>query len=163
PLAMAVVFAMLPSYLLSRTLVPTLVRYLLPSEAALYRARAGHTESGAGENNRPNPTSDHTEGGARENTRPNPPAVPASRADVIWRIGARVDSLFEKLHVRYHNSLAWALGHRLLACAAFVIFCVVSFALFPFLGRDFFPSVDAGQFRLHVRAPVGTRIEETAL
>src|SRR6266540_4772749 len=146
PLAKAVVFAMLPSYLLSRTLVPTLVRYLLPSEAALYRARAGHTASGDGENNQPNPT-----------------AVPAPRGDVIWRIGARFDRVFEKLHVRYRNSLAWALGHRLLVCAVFVIFCAVSFVLFPFLGRDFFPSVDAGLFRLHVRAPVGTRIEETAL
>jgi multidrug efflux pump subunit AcrB len=146
PLAMAVVFAMLPSYLLSRTLVPTLVRYLLPSEVELYRSRAGHTASGAGENNQPNPT-----------------AVPAPRGDIIWRIGARFDRVFEKLHVRYHHSLAWALGHRLLVCVVFVVFCAGSFVLFPFLGRDFFPLVDAGQFRLHVRAPVGTRIEETAL
>jgi multidrug efflux pump subunit AcrB len=162
PLAMAVVFAMLPSYLLSRTLVPTLVRYLLPSEAALYRARAGQTEGGGGENNRPNPTADHAEGGDGENNRPNPMAA-APRGDVIWRIGARFDRAFEKLHVRYRNSLARALGHRLLALIVFVIFCAVSFALFPFLGRDFFPSVDAGLFRLHARAPVGTRIEETAL
>src|SRR5215475_564998 len=164
PLAMAVVFAMLPSYLLSRTLVPTLVRYLLPSEAALYRARAGHTEDGAGETDRQNPTADHTEGGAGENNRPNPTtAAAAPRGDIIWRIGARFDRVFEKLHVRYRNALALALGHRLLVCAAFVIFCAVSFALFPFLGRDFFSSVDAGLFRLHARAPVGTRIEETAL
>src|SRR5262249_25274953 len=60
PLAMAVVFAMLPSYLLSRTLVPTLVRYLLPSEAALYRARADQTAGGDGENNPPNPPADPT-------------------------------------------------------------------------------------------------------
>src|SRR5262249_5106736 len=146
PLAMAVVFAMIPSYLLSRTLVPTLVRYLLPSEAALYRARTGHTEGGGGENSRPNPT-----------------AVPAPRGAIILRIDARFDRAFEKLHSKYHNSLALALGHRLLVCVAFVIFCAVSFALFPFLGRDFFPSVDAGLFRLHARAPVGTRIEETAL
>jgi len=150
PLAMSVVFAMIPSYLLSRTLVPTLIRYLLPSEAALYRARAGHTESGAGENDLPNPPADHMEGAA-------------PRGDVIWRIGARFDRVFEKLHARYRNSLAWALAHRLLVCVMFVIFCAVSCALFPFLGRDFFPLVDAGQFRLHVRAPAGTRIEETAL
>src|SRR5215468_7664109 len=146
PLAMAVVFAMLPSYLLSRTLVPTLVRYLLPSEVELYRSRAGHTASVAGGNDQP-----------------NPPAAAAPRGDIIWRIGARFDRVFEKLHVRYRDSLALALRHRLLVCAAFVIFCAVSFALFPFLGRDFFPLVDAGQFRLHARAPVGTRIEETAL
>jgi multidrug efflux pump subunit AcrB len=163
PLAMAVVFAMLPSYLLSRTLVPTLVRYLLPSEAALYRARAGQQEGGGGENNQPNPTADQQEGGDGENNRPIPTAAAAPRGDVIWRIGARFDRVFEKAHVRYRNSLAWALGHRLLALIVFVTFCAVSFALFPFLGRDFFPSVDAGQFRLHARAPVGTRIEETAL
>jgi len=163
PLAMAVVFAMLPSYLLSRTLVPTLVRYLLPSEAALYRARAGHTEGGAGETDRQNPAADHADGGAEENNRPNPTAAAAPRGDVIWRVGARFDRVFEKLHVRYRDSLALALRHRLLVCALFVIFCAVSFALFPFLGRDFFPSVDAGLIRLHARAPVGTRIEETAL
>src|SRR5262249_28498312 len=140
PLAMAVVFAMLPSYLLSRTLVPTLVRYLLPSEAALYRARAGHTESGAGENGRPNPTADQTGSGHVENNRQSPPSAAAPRGDIIWRVGARFDSGFEKLHVRYRDSLAWALGHRLLALVVFVIFCAASFALFPFLGRDFFPS-----------------------
>jgi multidrug efflux pump subunit AcrB len=146
PLAMAVVFAMIPSYILSRTLVPTLVRYLLPSEAALYRARA-----------------DHSEGGEGATTETNPPAGGSPRGDIIWRIGARFDRSFEKLHVKYHDSLAWALAHRLLVCVVFVIFCAVSFALFPFLGRDFFPLVDAGQFRLHARAPTGTRIEETAV
>jgi len=145
PLAMAVVFAMLPSYLLSRTLVPTLVRYLLPSEVELYRSRAPQAASGAGENDQPNPT------------------AAAPRGDVIWRIGARFDRVFEKLQVRYRRSLTWALGHRPLVCVLFVVFCAGSFVLFPFLGRDFFPSVDAGQFRLHARAPVGTRIEETAL
>ncbi len=151
PLAMAVVFAMLPSYLLSRTLVPTLVRYLLPSEAALYRARADQTEASR-------TPAERTDPGAEILT-----SAPAPRGDIIWRIGARFDRGFEKRHDRYRNSLAWALGHRLLVCVAFVIFCAVSFALFPFLGRDFFPTVDAGLFRLHVRAPRGTRIEETAL
>src|SRR5262249_36728335 len=106
PLAMAVVFAMLPSYLLSRTLVPTLIRYLLPSEVALYRGRAGRPASGSGETVQTNPT-----------------AGAAPRGDIIWRIGARFDRGFEKLHVRYRHSLAWALGHRFLVCAAFVIFC----------------------------------------
>ncbi len=146
PLAMAVVFAMLPSYLLSRTLVPTLIRYLLPREAELYRSRGGQTE-----------------GEAVENDQQNPAPAPTPRGDIVWRIGERFNSLFEKLHVRYRRALAWALGHSFLVCAMFVIFCAVSFALFPFLGRDFFPDVDAGQFRLHARAPAGTRIEETAL
>src|SRR5262249_37294502 len=88
PLAMAVVFAMLPSYLLSRTLVPTLIRYLLPREVALYRARAGHAEGGAGETDRQNPTADQAGSGGGENDQPNPPAA-APRGDIIWRIGAR--------------------------------------------------------------------------
>ena len=134
PLALAVVLAMLPSYILSRTLVPTLVRYLLPKEVDLYRSRAEGDAAGAG-------------------SKP--------RGDIVWRIGERFNNLFEKLHVRYRGALAWALGHRLIVCVLFVLFCAVSFSLFPFLGRDFFPSVDAGQFRLHVRAPAGTRIEET--
>src|SRR5262245_51648257 len=163
PLAMAVVFAMLPSYLLSRTIVPTLIRYLLPPEVELYRSRAGHAEGGAGENGRPNPSADQAGSGDGENDQPNPPAAAAPRGDIIWRVGERFDRGFDKLHVRYRNSLDWTLGHRIFALVVFVIFCAVSFALFPFLGRDFFPSVDAGQFRLHARAPVGTRIEETAL
>jgi multidrug efflux pump subunit AcrB len=141
-MALAVVLAMLPSYLLSRTLVPTMVRFLLPKEVDLYRSRA---EAEAADN-----TGDS---GAPASSKP--------RGDIVWRIGERFNKLFEKLHVRYRGALAWALGHRLIVCVVFVIFCAVSFSLFPFLGRDFFPSVDAGQFRLHVRAPAGTRIEET--
>jgi multidrug efflux pump subunit AcrB len=145
PLALAVVLAMLPSYILSRTLVPTLVRYLLPKEVELYRSRAekdAATASG--------------EEGSHEDKSDSKP-----RGDIIWRIGERFNNHFEKLHVRYRGALTWALGHRLIVCVLFVVFCAVSFSLFPFLGRDFFPSVDAGQFRLHVRAPAGTRIEET--
>ena len=145
PLALAVVFAMLPSYLLSRTLVPTLIRYLLPKEVELYRSRAEVDAATA-----------NTENGSD-----NGKAASKPRGDIIWRIGERFNHLFEKLHVRYRGALAWSLGHRLIVCVLFAVFCAVSFSLFPFLGRDFFPSVDAGQFRLHVRAPGGTRIEET--
>jgi len=144
PMALAVVLAMLPSYLLSRTLVPTLVRYLLPKEVDLYRAR-GEAEAAA----------------ASGDTAPDSKASPKLRGDIIWRVGERFNKLFEKLHVRYRGALAWALGHRIIVCILFAVFCAVSFSLFPFLGRDFFPAVDAGQFRLHVRAPAGTRIEET--
>jgi multidrug efflux pump subunit AcrB len=145
PLALAVVLAMLPSYILSRTLVPTLVRYLLPKEVDLYRSRA---ESDGASVSKGKDSQDGKSG-----SKP--------RGDIVWRIGERFNNLFEKLHVRYRGGLAWALGHRLIVCVIFVVFCAVSFSLFPFLGRDFFPSVDAGQFRLHVRAPAGTRIEET--
>jgi len=146
PLALAVVLAMLPSYLLSRTLVPTLVRFLLPKEVELYRSRAEDEAARGGEDGSP---------GLKTGSKP--------QGDIVWRLGERFNGLFEKLHTRYHNALAFALNHRLIVCALFVIFCAVSFGLFPFLGRDFFPSVDAGQFRLHVRAPAGTRIEETEL
>jgi multidrug efflux pump subunit AcrB len=141
PMALAVVFAMIPSYLLSRTLVPTMVKYLLPAEARLYKMREGHTAE----------ESEGTTGAQAEKP----------RGDFIWRIGKRFDRLFEKLHEKYHGALSWALGHRKLFILSFVIFCAGSFALFPFVGEDFFPQVDAGQFRLHVQAPPGTRIEET--
>jgi multidrug efflux pump subunit AcrB len=144
PLAMAVVFAMLPSYLLSRTLVPTMIRFMLPKEVELYQRKGAHEATGEVEHQKPT-------------------AGATPRGDIIWRIGERFNRLFEKLHAAYGRSLAWALAHRMVVCAVFVVFCVVSFALFPFLGRDFFPSVDAGQFSLHVRAPAGTRLEETAL
>ena len=137
PLALAVVLAMLPSYLLSRTLVPTLVRFLLPKEVELYRSR----------------TELDTTSDGKENSKPH--------SDIIWRIGERFNHLFEKLHVRYRRALVWALGHRVIVCLVFLVFCALSFCVFPFLGRDFFPEVDAGQFRLHVRAPAGMRIEQT--
>jgi multidrug efflux pump subunit AcrB len=143
PLALAVVFAMLPSYLLSRTLVPTMIRFLLPKEVELYQSK-GAQEAGA----------------ARGQEQTAVSAAP--RGDIIWRIGERFNRLFDKLHTRYGGALAWALAHRLVVCVVFIVFCAVSFALFPFLGRDFFPSVDAGQFSLHVRAPEGTRLEVTA-
>jgi len=139
PLALAVVMAMLPSYFLSRTLVPTMVRFLLPKEVELYRSRAEAEVANA----------DGSQASAK------------LKGDIFWRMGERFNRLFEKVHSRYHNALTWALGHRLIVCVLFIMFSATSFSLFPFLGRDFFPSVDAGQFRLHVRAPPGTRIEET--
>jgi multidrug efflux pump subunit AcrB len=149
PMALAVVLAMLPSYLLSRTLVPTMVRYLLPKEVELYRSTGDRDAPGA-----------NREGGG-ESSSQDGKAASKPRGDIIWRIGERFNHLFEKLHVRYRGALVWALGHRLIVCVLFAVFCLVSFSLFPFLGRDFFPLVDAGQFRLHVRTPAGTRIEET--
>ena len=68
---------------------------------------------------------------------------------------------FESFRERYRNALAWTLSEPLTTVAAFVALIVLSALLFPLLGRDFFPQVDAGQMRLHVRAPPGTRIEKT--
>jgi multidrug efflux pump subunit AcrB len=68
---------------------------------------------------------------------------------------------FERLRLAYHGLLDWALDHRFVAVAALLGFALVSMLLYPWIGQDFFPSVDAGQFRMHVRAPAGTRIEDT--
>jgi multidrug efflux pump subunit AcrB len=131
PLGMAVVFAMLASYLLSRTLVPTMVKFLLASEVEMYQ--------------------DHEQG--------NHEAQPA-KANWIWRIHYRFNDVFEWFRSRYRAALDWALGHAGFALGCFAAFIALSACLIPFIGQDFFPSVDAGTFRLHVRTAPGTRIEE---
>jgi multidrug efflux pump subunit AcrB len=129
PLAMAVAFAMLASYLLSRTLVPTMVLYLLPPEISLYAAEEHGT--------------------------------PATGGGPIWRVHYAFNRLFERLRSAYQGLLGWALDHRLVTVAVMLGFAFGSLLLCPRVGQDFFPAVDAGQFRLHVRAPAGTRVEET--
>jgi multidrug efflux pump subunit AcrB len=124
PLALAVVFAMLASYLLSRTIVPTLVRYLLGAEV--------HDEAGAG-----------------------------ARSSFFGRIHEGFQRQFERLRTAYVGILELALARRGRVFVVFAVIAVSGAALLPFVGRDFFPEVDTGQFRLHVRAPAGTRIEET--
>jgi CzcA family heavy metal efflux pump len=128
PLAMAVVFAMLSSYLLSRTLIPTMVMYLLRDEAKLY----------------------HEDG-----------EFVSATPTLISRVHDGFNRGFERLRERYTGALEWALGSRRTVLYGFLGFCLASFLFLPFVGQDFFPAVDAGQFRLHVRAPAGTRIEET--
>ncbi len=129
PLALAVVLAMMASYLLSRTLVPTMVRYLLAGEAEQYDGAAGVMDSGKG--------------------------------GIFGAIHHGFLGWFEHMRGGYRNLLEAALGHRVLTGVSFFLICVACLALVPFLGQDFFPQVDAGQIRLHVRAPAGTRIEET--
>ena len=86
----------------------------------------------------------------------------ASRNPLV-RMQVRFEESFERFRDRYHGWLERCLNHRRAFLLAFIVGCVISVAgLVPFLGRDFFPSVDAGQFKLHVRARTGTRIEETA-
>ncbi len=123
PMAEAVVFAMLASYLLSRTLVPTLVMYLL----------RGHEEDSH-----------------------RPPS------NVFGRLQARFEDWFGRFRESYRNSLESVMEHRRMFVVGFLAFCLLSGGLVFVLGRDFFPNVDAGQFRLHVRARAGLRIEETA-
>ena len=125
PLAMAVVFAMLTSYFLSRTLVPTMVRLLLAGGAAAHE-----------------------------------PGAPA-REGATARLFAAIDRGFDRLRAAYGHALAAALAHRRVVVAGFLLFAAASLGLFSLIGRDFFPSVDAGLIKLHVRGPPGTRIEET--
>jgi len=125
PLAEAVVFAMLASYLLSRTVVPTMAKYLLRGD----RKEAGDAPSR------------------------NP----------LVRLQKRFEGAFERFRQSYRRMLETCLHHRRIFLIAFFASCLGSLVvLIPWLGRDFFPSVDAGSFKLHMRAPTGMRIEETA-
>jgi len=142
PLAMSVVFAMLASYLLSRTLVPTMVLYLLAPEA---RARHGRD------------TGDTSDGG-----RSAGPGHPVRRS-LFRRLSDSFEGGFRKLTGAYEGALDWALEHKAMVIVVFLAFALASLCLYPFVGRDFFPTVDAGQLRFHVRTPPGTRIEETEI
>jgi multidrug efflux pump subunit AcrB len=123
PLAEAVVFAMLASYLLSRTLVPTMAMYLMKNH---------------------------------EHDAENP------KTSKLGHLQEQFERGFENMRDAYRNLMESVMHHRPAFVTVFLAFCVVSGGLVFFLGRDFFPSVDAGQFRLHVRGRAGLRIEETA-
>ena len=127
PLAEAVIFAMLASYMWSRTIVPTLAMYLLSSEDE-YRA------------------DDHV----------------GEKMGFLRRYQQGFEHAFERFRAGYRSALTAALARPRLFAACFLTFCVLSAGLYFFLGRDFFPSVDAGQIRLHMRARTGLRIEESA-
>ncbi len=129
PLAMAVVFAMLMSYLLSFTLVATMSDFLLKREVGRYRQGE---EAHGGESH-----------------------------GFFWRVHRRFDAGFLRFSRGYNRSLDWCLHHRAVTAAFFLVFFAGSLVLFQFVGQDFFPTVDSGQMRLHVRAPAGTRIEQT--
>jgi len=129
PMAEAVMFAMITSFILSRTLVPTMANYLL-------KAHAPHLD-------------EHGD------------AQPSSNAFV--RFQRRFESRFEHIRHSYRNILEAALLHRKVFVAGFMGFVLLSFALVPFLGRNFFPAVDGGQILMHVRLPVGTRLENSAI
>jgi len=148
PLAMAVIFAMLASYFLSRTVVPTMVKFLLREHM-----EEVHQEGEAhGDKRLPSFT---LQGGFFK-------SLGRYILDVCTFLYDRFESAFEALRDRYTAALTWVLAHRSLAFWVMGGLVVISLCLVPFLGRDFFPAVDAGQFRLHVRAPAGTRLEATA-
>ena len=127
PMAMAVIFAMVCSFILSRTLVPTMANFLLKPHGA------------------------HSHG----------EAPPPSRNPLV-RFQRGFEARFERLRAVYLDLLGLALARRGVFIVCFMAFVLGSFALVPFLGRNFFPTVDSGQILMHVRAPIGTRVEETA-
>ena len=127
PLAEAVIFAMLASYFLSRTVVPTMAKFLLH---------------------------EHDPESEKQKHRSRNPLVRAQLA---------FEYRFEQLRTFYFRVLQLAIAHSTVFLILFFVFTIGSFALlYPWLGQDFFPSVDAGSFKLHLRGPTGTRIEETA-
>jgi multidrug efflux pump subunit AcrB len=128
PLALAVAFAMLMSYFLTRTLVPTMVHYMLRPEVDIY-ARG---EEGLA----------HAKG-------------------FIWHTHHKFNTRFEKMRARYGRVLGWCLHHRARVGGVYALLVLASLGLVFVVGTDFFPYIDSGQLRLHVRAPEGTRIEET--
>jgi len=126
PLALAVIFAMIGSFILSRTLVPTMAMYLLKP---------------------------HDEDHARHRAHSRNPLV---------RFQQGFEKRFERVRSGYGGLLQRALDARKIFAIGFLLCVALSFLLVPFLGRNFFPTVDAGQITLHVRAPIGSRIEDTA-
>jgi multidrug efflux pump subunit AcrB len=229
PLAMAVVFAMLTSYVLSRSLVPTMVHYLLAAEVELYGGELDPTDPHAAralrakEVREHGPTSPVALPDHRRRLRSRgvrlalivtaafvtalvyalahaPAGEPLhdsrgrllalghavrlhprelvgwgllvigtlgllsaiERYNLVWRVHDVFNAQFERFRRFYGGLLAWALRHRPTVVSAFMLLVVVSCGgLFSLIGTDFFPNVDAGQIRLHVRCPPGTRIEET--
>ena len=136
PMAKAVVFAMIASFVLSRTLVPTMSNYLLRAHAGSHGVETFATHDAA--------------------------AGQAATRNPFRRFQHGFERRFESVRSYYLTVLDWALARRGLFVAGFLAVVLASFVLVPMLGRNFFPTVDAGRINLHVRAPVGTRIEETA-
>jgi len=137
PMAESVVFAMIASFILSRTLVPTMAAYLLRPH------QHGTPEY---------------EGADAYEAEPHPTAP----RNPLARFQHAFEARFNALRERYRNLLIAALGRRQVFVVGFLVVVVLSFGLAPFLGQNFFPSVDSGQILLHVRPPVGTRIEDAS-
>ena len=136
PMAEAVMFAMIASFVLSRTLVPVLANYLLIAHPGAHTVEKMRTHD--------------AEAGLR---RTRNPFILLQHGFARW---------LDRVRSSYRNLLVLALARRRAFIVGFFAIVCLSFVLLPFLGRDFFPAVDSGQINLHVRAPIGTRIEETA-
>ncbi len=133
PLGEAVVFALIGSFLLSRTLVPTMANYLMRGQ------HGGHGHS-----------------------RPDGSAPSRRSRNPLKRVQQAFDDRFGRVRARYRSLLALALASPKIFIGGFLLCVLLSFGLWPFLGENFFPAVDSGQILMHIRAQPGTRIEETA-
>jgi multidrug efflux pump subunit AcrB len=133
PLSLSVIGALLASLALSFTMVPVLFNFLMAKSVYSYEAEEHH----------------------------RPIGQKRSSANPLVNFQQGFERKFEVFREGYRNVLSWALSQPVATVTAFVVLMVLSACLFPQLGRDFFPQVDAGQMRLHVRAPPGTRIERT--
>ncbi len=136
PLSVSVIVSLLASLVLSFTMVPVLFEFLMRGShagAVAHNGAAGGADAG---------------GAARH---PNP----------FMRVHLVFEHNFQRFREGYRNAISWALAQARLTVIAFLLLMIVSLLLFPLLGRDFFPEVDAGEMRLHVRAPPGTRLETT--
>ncbi len=137
PMAEAVVFAMVASFILSRTLVPTLAAYFL----------------------RPHSSSKNLDQLADDK---HYLTSTSNLKSFFTRFHQYFDKNFNQFRKAYYSLLYTVMIHPIKFIVGFLILVCISFVLVPWLGRDFFPSVDAGQIKIHVRAPIGTRVEETA-
>ena len=138
PLSVSVCVSLLASLGLSFTLVPLLFKYLM--RAGLAGLPDGVAASGS--------------------TMPRRSAL-QGLGERLMGVHRAFNAGFERFRESYRNALAWSVDQSRQTVLFFLGLMAVSLALFPFLGRDFFPQVDAGQMRLHVRAPAGTRLETT--
>jgi multidrug efflux pump subunit AcrB len=203
PLGMGVVFAMMTSYLLSRTLVPTMVHYLLASEVQLYGGKLDpndpHADLQKAKDSDPRAKHPYVsfrgcldwslkviapflvlaviaDGAVHHTWRVWGVGLAAAciflavagtrfvlANGYVWRLHEKFDQRFERMRTFYGSLLTWSLEHRGWVLVFFIGMVASAGALagFRLIGKDFFPTVDAGQLRLHVRAPPGTRIEQT--
>ena len=146
PLSVSVIVSLVASLVLSFTMVPVLFNALMK--------KVEHGGGGPDKGEWHDTSADHVPGHSPVGDNARPP-------NIFMRIHLRFEYGFQRFRDSYRNALAWALSEARIVGLAFGFLIVISLFLFPQLGRDFFPQVDAGEMRLHVRAPPGTRIETT--
>ena len=191
PLAESVVFAVMASYVLSRTLVPTLAMYLLKGDHededgddSPEPKQGGEQADGHPDGNKRQGGDVHQGGGINqgkdihhgaaalhqggegihrgEAKPPEKNEEPGKKRGFFANLHHKFEQGFDRLRNGYGDLLGRALDYRWLFAVIFLALCLGSMVLVPFLGQDFFPTVDAGEFKLHIRAKTGTRVEETA-